>query len=129
MTALYLLDTNIAIALINGDLAIAQRLEQLPTVRLSVTIVGELLYGAEKSQRTEANRQRIQPLLDRLVTLCPDLETADRYAIIKERLRRKGRPIPENDIWIAAIAMQHDCILVTRDSDFAAIDGLKSEQW
>jgi tRNA(fMet)-specific endonuclease VapC len=129
MGARYLLDTNIAIALLNGDPAIAQRLEALQTVRLSVTIVGELLYGAEKSQQTAANRQRLQPLIDRLVTICPDLETADHYAKIKNQLRKKGRPIPENDIWIAAIAIQHDLILITRDSDFDAIDGLNVERW
>lgn len=64
MTSGYLLDTNIAIALLNGDPAITQQVKNLPTVRLSVTIVGELFYGAEKSQRTDSNRQRIQPLLE-----------------------------------------------------------------
>lgn len=83
MAAGYLLDTNIAIALLNGDAEIAHRLEALSTVRLSVTIVGELLYGAEKSQRTEANRKRLHPLVEQLVTICPDLETADYYAKIK----------------------------------------------
>ncbi|MCC5899965.1 MAG: PIN domain-containing protein [Phormidium sp. BM_Day4_Bin.17] len=58
MTSCYLLDTNIAIALLNGDPAITQQVKNIPTVRLSVTIVGELLYGAEKSQRTDSNRQR-----------------------------------------------------------------------
>ena len=129
MTSCYLLDTNIAIALLNGDRAITQQVENIPTVRLSVTIVGELLYGAEKSQRTDSNRQRIQPLLDRLKTIRPDLETANRYAIIKNQLRTKGRPIPENDLWIAAIAVQHNLILVTRDSDFGAIEGLQLEKW
>ncbi|MFP4222390.1 MAG: type II toxin-antitoxin system VapC family toxin [Phormidium sp.] len=129
MTSCYLLDTNIAIALLNGDPAITQQIKNIPTVRLSVTIVGELLYGAEKSQRTDSNRQRIQPLLDCLETIRPDLETANRYAIIKNQLRIKGRPIPENDLWIAAIAVQHNLILATRDSDFEAIEGLQLEKW
>ncbi|NJN63026.1 MAG: type II toxin-antitoxin system VapC family toxin [Coleofasciculaceae cyanobacterium RL_1_1] len=129
MTSHYLLDTNIAIALMNGDIGIAQRLKTLQDAYLSVTIVGELFYGAEKSQQTELNRQRIKPLLERFQTISPDLETANYYATIKNQLRLMGRPIPENDIWIAAIALQHDLTLITRDSDFAAVDGLKLEKW
>lgn len=129
MTIRYLLDTNIAIALLNGDEAIAQRVAALQTVHLSITIVGELLYGAEKSNRTQENRQRIQPLIDRLVTLLPDLETASHYAIIKNQLRQRGRPIPENDIWIAAIAKQHNLIVITRDSDFDAVEDIAIERW
>ena len=58
-----------------------------------------------------------------------DLETAQWYGIIKDQLRRKGRPIPDNDIWIAAIAMQYDLILVTRDSHFDEVESLQTEHW
>lgn len=58
-----------------------------------------------------------------------DTETAKVYGIIKNALRTKGKPIPENDIWIAAIALQHDVTLVTRDAHFGAIDGLDLQTW
>ncbi|MXZ01781.1 type II toxin-antitoxin system VapC family toxin [Candidatus Poribacteria bacterium] len=49
--------------------------------------------------------------------------------MIKERLRRRGRPIPNNDIWIAAIALQHDLVLVTRDAHFDEVESLQTERW
>ena len=53
----------------------------------------------------------------------------DTNIVIKDRLRRNGRPIPNNDIWIAAIAMQNDLILVTRDSHFDEVESLQTERW
>ena len=55
--------------------------------------------------------------------------TARRYGTIKNELRRKGRPIPENDIWIAATAIEHALVLVTRDDHFRETDGLEIEAW
>ena len=80
---------------------------------LSTTVLGELCFGAEKSSRVEDNFTKIR----RLANLCPvlvcDEETARRYGLIKKLLQQKGRPIPENDIWIAALALQYDGILIT----------------
>lgn len=61
--------------------------------------------------------------------LACDLDTAREYGVIKNALREKGRLIPENDIWIAAIARQHDLTLVTRDEHFKEIKHLKVEMW
>ncbi len=55
--------------------------------------------------------------------------TARRYAAIKNELRRQGRPIPENDLWIAATALEHGLLLVTRDEHFQHIGGLEIERW
>jgi tRNA(fMet)-specific endonuclease VapC len=63
------------------------------------------------------------------VVLACDLDTAREYGVIKNALREKGRLIPENDIWIAAIARQHDLTLVTRDEHFKEIKHLKVEMW
>jgi tRNA(fMet)-specific endonuclease VapC len=54
---------------------------------------------------------------------------ARQYGVIKNALRAKGRPIPENDIWIAAIAMQYHLTLVARDGHFQEVDGLVVGQW
>ena len=59
-----------------------------------------------------------------MTILVCDTETARQYGRIKVELRRKGRPIPENDMWIAAVALQHGLTLATRDAHFDAIDGL-----
>jgi len=61
--------------------------------------------------------------------LACDTETAREYGQIKNSLRAKGKPIPENDIWIAAIAIQYDLTLVTRDGHFTEIEGLATETW
>jgi len=57
--------------------------------------------------------------------LLPDLETARHYAEVNQNLRRRGTPIPTNDIWIAALALQHDLTLDTRDKHFQHVPGLK----
>ena len=58
-----------------------------------------------------------------------DAESARRYSEVKDILRQKGLPIPENDVWIAAIALQHDLTLVTRDTHFDEVEGLRIEKW
>jgi tRNA(fMet)-specific endonuclease VapC len=58
-----------------------------------------------------------------------DTATARQYGRIKNALRARGRPIPDNDIWIAAIALQHDLTLLSRDRHFGAVAGLVVETW
>jgi tRNA(fMet)-specific endonuclease VapC len=60
--------------------------------------------------------------------LC-DEQTARQYGRISQQLRKKGRPIPQNDMWIAALALQHGLTLVTRDAHFSHIDGLLLQDW
>jgi len=75
------------------------------------------------------NLARVDDFAINNVVLACDTETARRYGEIKELLRARGRPIPENDIWMAAIALQHDLILVTRDAHFEAVDKLRLAAW
>ena len=75
------------------------------------------------------NLARVDDFAINNVVLACDTETARRYGKIKELLRAGGRPIPENDIWMAAIALQHNLILVTRDAHFEAVDGLRLAAW
>ena len=125
----YLLDTNAAIAVLNDKLDLERRLDGSRDVFLNATVVGELCYGAEKSSRVEANLVKVR----RLIVVCPvfvcDEETARHYASIQNFLRRKGHPIPQNDIWVAASARQHRLILVTRDGHFDDVDDLITETW
>ena len=91
--------------------------------------MGELYFGAFKSEQVKANLGSIERLRTSVVELGCDGDTARVYGEIRDRLRRIGRPIPGNDVWIAAIAMQYDLTLLTRDAHFKQIDGLKVENW
>ena len=125
----YLLDTNIVIALLAGDQAVEARVRNTANVALAPPLIGELYFGAQKSEKVTENLHRIYMFIEQHTLFSCDLETAQWYGIIKDRLRRKGSPIPDNDIWIAAIAMQHDLILVTRDSHFNEVESLQTEYW
>jgi len=91
--------------------------------------LGELYYGARKSARASDNLARIDEFAARSAVLACDATTAQQYGHIKDILREKGRPIPENDIWIAAVAQQYGLTLVTRDEHFKEIDALVVETW
>lgn len=125
----FLLDTNIVIALFAQDESVLQQLQQAVGIVLPCIVLGELYYGARKSSRAAANVQRVDELAAQNAVLNCDLETAQHYAIIREALRAKGRPLPENDLWIAALALQHNLILVSRDAHFDEIEGLNVVAW
>ncbi len=127
----YLLDTNILIAMLADDMIIhvQDKTQNVPKVSLPSPAIGELYYGARKSGRPIENLAKVNRLTQRFPLISCDLETAQWYGIIKNELRRKGRPIPNNDLWIAAIALQYDLILVTRDSHFDEVESLQTESW
>ena len=129
VTGEVLLDTNIVIALLEREpLALAHFQSDLE-VSISVITLGELLFGAEKSERVAENRSRAEAFADDCTVRSCDRATARRYGAIKTDLRRKGRPIPENDIWIAATAIEHGLVLVTREEHFRRIEGFGIETW
>jgi tRNA(fMet)-specific endonuclease VapC len=129
MSGRYLLDTNIVIALFANDTAVKDNLTTADEVFVSSMAIGELCFGARKSARVEENLQRIDEFVANNVVLGCDAETARRYGEVKNALRVKGHPIPENDIWIAAIALRHDLILTTRDTHFGEIENLRMTAW
>ncbi|HAO13230.1 MAG TPA: VapC toxin family PIN domain ribonuclease [Planktothrix sp. UBA8407] len=129
MSGRYLLDTNIIIALFADETVIKNNLAQANEVFIASITIGELYYGARKSGRIQANLIRIEQLVSNSTVLVCDSETAQEYGDIKNRLRLKGRPLPENDIWIAALALQHKLILVTRDAHFQEVNNLQTVAW
>jgi tRNA(fMet)-specific endonuclease VapC len=92
-------------------------------------VIGELYFGAQKSGRVKQNAIRIDDFADSTVVLDCSLEIAREYGLIKKELRDKRKPVPDNDIWIAATARQHNLTLVTRDAHFDVIDKLDIERW
>lgn len=129
MAGKLLLDSNAAIALLHGDPEVEKRVRSAEEVFLSVVALGELYFGAYKSQRVEGNLGRIDSLAAGIRILAHDTGTAREYGRIKKALRDKGRPIPDNDLWIAALGQRYKLILLTRDKHFAEVDGLKCETW
>jgi tRNA(fMet)-specific endonuclease VapC len=125
----YLLDTNIVIALFAGEQPVLTHLKDANEVFIPSIVIGELFYGARKSSQTSKNQQRIEAFIAANTILACDAVTGFHYGNIKEQLRQEGKPIPENDIWIAAIALQFDIILVSRDEHFSAVQGLTVECW
>lgn len=120
-----LLDTNIITALLKGETAIADKIDKAKEVFIPAIVTGELYYGALHSSRIQKNISNIQLLTNSYTVLPVDTGTTITYGTIKALLRKKGKPITENDIWIAAIALQHNLIVVTRDKHFKEIAGLK----
>jgi tRNA(fMet)-specific endonuclease VapC len=129
MSGRNLLDTNIVIALFARDSAVVENLDKAEEVFIPSIVLGELYFGARKSGRVKENLARIDEFAVSNVVLGCDTETARYYGEIKNSLREKGRPIPENDVWIAAIALQYDLILISRDAHFGEVDNLKVESW
>lgn len=129
MSGRYLLDTNIVIAWFAGEPAVRLHVELNADLFLPCVVVGELYFGARASGRREANLRRIDDLVQESEVLPCDAQTARRYGDVKNDLREKGRPIPENDVWIATLALQHGLTLVSRDGHFDAVSALVREAW
>lgn len=121
-----LLDTNAYTALFRGHKGVAARVRRATDVLLSTVVAGELLFGFRNGNRFEANREELEDFLaSPYVALLPvTLVTADRFARIAAALRRKGRPLPTNDIWIAAHAMESGADLLSFDQHFEHVEGL-----
>jgi tRNA(fMet)-specific endonuclease VapC len=122
------IDTSIAIAVLRRDQAASARFSSIDPV-VSITVIGELLYGATRAQRRDHQRSLIANLVANSRVLTLDQETAEQYATLKRGLELQGTPIPENDTWIAASALQHGLPLATRDDHFERVPGLVVERW
>lgn len=129
MSGRYLLDTNVIIALFADDPGVKEGLTSADETFVPSIAIGELCYGARKSARAVENLARIDEFAASSVVLGCDTETARRSGEAKNALRLQGRPLPENDIWIAAIALQHGLTLATRDAPFAEIEELQIATW
>lgn len=128
MNGNYLLDSNIVIDIFRGDLKTIERVKKLETVCLPVIVLGELYFGANKSNKTSRHIIEIEQLEKKVVVFDVTKSTARIYGEIKDQLRIKGKMIPENDIWIAAITKEHNLTLLTNDQHFDHVDGIVIER-
>ena len=122
-----LLDTNAYSRLKRDDEEVIKKVLDADQVLISAIVAGELFYGFRVGSKTEANCIELMNFLDHpKVHVVPiSFQTAEHYGKIASALRSMGRPIPPNDMWIAAQAIETDSELVTADSDFEFIDGLR----
>jgi tRNA(fMet)-specific endonuclease VapC len=121
-----LLDTNAYAGFKRGEAEVVERIRRSSGVMMSTIVAGELLFGFHHGARFERNLAELRTFLDRPeVSLLPvTLTTADRFGRISATLRRKGRPLPANDVWVAAHTMESGAELLSFDEHFAAVDGL-----
>ena len=124
-----LLDTSVIIDAISGSLAAWPVIYRAGEVRMPAIAVGELFEGAEGSRQREFEIARVESFIARRIVLPCGTGTARQYGQIKHALRLKGRPIPTNDIWIAALAQQHELVVATRDAHFGEVDALPVLSW
>ena len=121
------LDTNAYSAFKRGDERIVAVLQHAPAIIVCVTVLGELLGGFAAGQRESRNRNELSQFFNspRVKVVSSTTATADLYALVYAALRRKGQPIPTNDLWIAASSLEHGAALLTLDAHFQSIDGLR----
>ena len=121
-----LIDTNCYSEIDDGDPETIGRVQSATEVWVPLIVLGELYAGFELGSQKEQNEKQLQSFLSRPSTgvLFPDDDTARRYGQVFQSLRRQGTPIPTNDIWIAALALQHDLVLDSSDKHFMYVPGL-----
>lgn len=123
------LDTSVVVAYLRDELDLLGLAGEATFLFLPLVALGELYKGALASNRPQENRRQVDEFLALTALLHPDAATAEVYARVSVQLKRKGRPIPENDVWIAAVALECRLPLVTRDAHFGAVDGLDLLHW
>lgn len=124
-----ILDTNGLSAMADGDVKVEAALSQALELCIPVIVLGEYRFGIRQSR----NRTRYERWLNSLAAnsrvLSIDEQTAETYAEIRDELKRGGRPIPGNDLWIAALTLQHALPLLSRDLHFDSVRGLNRIGW
>jgi len=120
------LDTNRLTDLFRGDAALAEWLETCDEVWILLIVVAEIKAAFYAGAQQERNQIQLRKLLSKATfrILLPGRETAEQYARVFVQLKCAGTPNPDNDLWIAALALEHDLMLITRDRHFRHIPQL-----
>lgn len=124
-----ILDTNALSAFVDGDGEVGSVLGRQSRVLIPVIVLGEFRYGVSGSRHRRAYEQWLDQHLSDFDLLSITLETTVPYAMLRTDLKRRGRPIPANDAWIAALAMQHNMPILSRDEHFDAIAEVRRIGW
>jgi len=124
-----IVDTSAYSAFMRGHQELTHALQQADEIYLNPVIIGELLAGFMRGRHRKKNRMELDQFVTSPRVSIVDIneETAERYAVILNALWKAGMPIPTNDIWIAASAMQHGCRLLTVDAHYQKVDQILVE--
>ncbi|MFI5144196.1 MAG: type II toxin-antitoxin system VapC family toxin [Ignavibacteria bacterium] len=122
-----MLDTNTYAKYILGDPAVLAQIIEADKIYLSSVVIGELIAGFLGGSQINKNRDNLNKFISKstVQVLAVGVETSEIYAELKNDLKRKGTPIPTNDIWIAACAVENGAKLITYDKHFLNIQGLR----
>ena len=124
-----ILDTNALSAYLDSAPEAIEIVSEAREVAIPVIVAGEFAFGIAQSRHREVYERSLQRMLDRCVVLDIGIETARHYAAIRWELKSAGKPIPANDLWIAALSRQHAFPVMTRDSHFDFVSGLRRRTW
>ncbi|MEK6245845.1 MAG: type II toxin-antitoxin system VapC family toxin [Pseudomonadota bacterium] len=124
-----ILDTNALSAFVDGETGIGEVLRRQARAAIPVIVLGEFRYGIAQSKHRSAYEAWLESQLPHFEILSVTEETAVAYAALRAALKRSGRPIPANDAWIAALALQHRMTVLSRDSHFDVVPSLERESW
>jgi len=118
------IDTNIAINILNGEKSTISKVFQYYPIYLPIIVVGELLFGAKNSSKSKKNIKKYTDFINECLILNTTKSIAENYSEIRIQLKKSGKPIPENDLWIAAICKSYELPLMTTDKHFQFIDDI-----
>lgn len=124
-----ILDTNALSAFVDGDAGVGEVLRRQARAAIPVIVLGEFRYGIAESRRRPAYEAWLESHLRHFDILAVTDQTAVSYAAMRVALRRSGRPIPSNDAWIAALALQHRLPVLSRDRHFDVVPDLERTGW
>ena len=124
-----ILDTNALSDYLDKTAAAVEIISEASEIAIPVIVAGEFAFGIAQSRHREAYERSLQRMLDRCTILDVDIGTARHYAAIRLELSAGGTPIPANDVWIAALSRQHAMPVMSRDSHFDFIGGLRRQTW
>jgi predicted nucleic acid-binding protein len=124
-----ILDTNALSAMADGDLTLEPILRQASGIAVPAIVLGEYRYGIRQSRKRVRYERWLVEATPSCQVLAVDEGTAEYYADIREELKRSGRPVPANDLWIAALVRQHRLPILSRDRHFDFVLGLKRIGW
>lgn len=124
-----ILDTNALSAAADGDPAALEVVASAERLSVPVIVLGEYRFGIAQSRHRTDYENWLREWVDAVTVLDIDEETTHFYAAIGLELKRKGKPIPANDLWIAALCRQHALPLLSRDRHFDLVAGIQRVEW
>lgn len=124
-----ILDTNALSAYLDSTPGAIDLVSGARELAIPVIVAGEFAFGIAQSRHREVYERSLERMLDRCIVLDIGIETARHYAAIRVELKAVGKPIPANDVWIAALCRQYALPVMSRDSHFDFVGGLRRRSW